>query len=306
MSQCPAADARPLAYVNGTLAYLVWGVVGLFFRHLTVAHGVPPFTLLAHRVVWSLTFVVGMLCLTGQREDVIRACRDRRVALGLLATSLLIAINWLTFIHAAATAQLVSASLGYFLAPIVTVLLGVGLLGERLRRPQWLAVAFAAVGVALLVVMKARSAWIPIALTLSWSFYVLLRKRLAVGPIVGLGVETAMMLPLAIGYIALTQFARPTVTIGASSYALLVAAGVITAVPLMLFAYAARRLPMVTLGLMQYVGPTVQLFVAWAVAGEPVDGRDLVSFGMIWLGLIVFTVDGVRAAQRRSISASQE
>lgn len=295
MTDRPAPpQPNSLAYVNGLIAYLVWGVVGLYFKLITVAHGVPAFTLLAHRVVWSLAFVTLVVLAIGRWREMRDAFANRRLLLGLTATSLLIAVNWIVFIYASATGRLVPASLGYFLAPIASVLLGVALLGERLRRGQLVAVVIAVVGVAVLFVLKASALWIPIGLTLSWSFYALLRKRIAVNPIVGLGVETAVLLPLAILYLALVPSTGP---VAPSTYTLLIAAGVITAVPLMLFAYAARRLPMVTLGLMQYVGPTVQFLVARFIAGEQVRTPELLGFALIWLGLIVFTVDGLRTAR---------
>jgi chloramphenicol-sensitive protein RarD len=285
------------ALANAMGAYLIWGVVGMYFRHVTVHHGVAPFTLLAHRVVWSLCFVACVLAIRHELPAMVAAFKSKRVLLGLFATSLLIAVNWIVFIHASATGQLVPASLGYFLSPIMNVVLGVVILRETLKRAQAVAIGFAVVGVSMMVWLKAGVVWIPLALTFSWSFYAFLRKRIAVGPIAGLGVETAMLLPAALAYVGWMQF-NSLESITGTAYAYLIAAGVITAIPLMMFAYAARRLRMVTLGILQYVGPTMQFLLAWFVAGEQVRPLELVSFGLIWVGLVIFTTDGVLAYRR--------
>lgn len=305
-----AAEAAPpspraqrdtaLAVTNALGAYLIWGVVGWFFKVITVDQQVPPLTLLAQRAVWSLGFICIVLAARGELGQFIAAVRSRRVLLGLTATSLLIGVNWITFIYAAWKHLLVEASVGYFLSPLMSVLLGVALLGERLRRGQVVAIATATIGVGVLVVIKAGVIWIPIALMVSWSFYVLLRKRIPVGPMVGLGVETAILSPFAAAFIVY-DFVGLHTTLSPAAFGLLALSGIVTATPLIMFAYAARRLSMASLGLSQYVGPTVQFIVAALILREPTSPAVLVGFAFIWLGLIIFSVEGFRTFRRANV-----
>lgn len=297
----PRTKANALLYAGS--AYLIWGVVGWYFKIVTRDHGVEPFTLLAHRAIWSLVFVVILLTLRRELAKMVQAFQNRRLLAGLTITSVLVAINWVTFIYAAGNGKLKEASLGYFLTPIMNVILGVVVLRETMRIAQTAAVVLAAIGVGAMVYFHADDVWIPISLMLSWSFYALLRKRFVVNPIVGLGVETAVLMPLAIGYLGWLQVERP-VSIGISTYSLLIAAGVVTAVPLILFAAGARHLQMITIGLLQYIGPTVQLLIAVLVLNESVSRVEMVSFTCIWIGLIIFSTDSYRAFRERSALAN--
>jgi chloramphenicol-sensitive protein RarD len=284
-------------------AYLIWGVVGWYFKILTRDHGVLPFTLLAHRVVWSLVFVVVLLTVRRELPQMLAAFCSRRLLIGLTITSILVAINWITFIYAAGNGKLKEASLGYFLTPIMNVILGVVVLRESMRTAQAIAVGLAAIGVGAMVFDHANDVWIPLSLMVSWSFYALLRKQFVVNPIVGLGIETAVLLPLALAYIVYLQIQKP-VTFATSTYSLLMAAGVITAVPLILFAMGARHLQMITIGLLQYIGPTVQFLIAVLILNETVTRVEMTSFIFIWIGLIVFSIDSYRAFRARSLLAT--
>jgi chloramphenicol-sensitive protein RarD len=294
MTQDQPHPSKARAVASGCIAYLIWGAVGYFFAYVTSFVSAP--TLLAHRVVWSLAFVLLLLAI---RRDLpkLRAALSSGHMVGMLSiTSILVAINWLVFIYAASWGKLVDASLGYFLTPIMNVLLGVFVLHERLRRGQTLAIAFATVGVLLMLYYRAQTIWIPITLMLTWSVYGLLRKKIVIESIVGLGVETTLLLPIAllwVGY-AHTLGGEP---LAIRTYPLLIAAGIITATPLMLFAFAARRLQMTTIGLMQYIGPTVQFIIATVIMNENVTRQQYIAFAFIWLGLIVFSVDGLRLAR---------
>ena len=248
-------------------------------------------------MIWSLAFVALILALRRQLSEMWQALRTPRLMGPLAVSSVLIAINWIVFIYAAHTGRLVQASLGYFLTPLLSVLLGVALLGERLRRGQLVAIVVASVGVAIISYLKLNSLWIPLGLMVSFSLYGLLRKRIVIGPIVGLGVETAVLAPFALAYIAFDPGSHPT-AIPPAAHALLVSAGIVTAIPLMLFAYAARRLRLITIGLLQYAGPTVQLVVARFVAHESISAIELGGFIIIWIGLILFSVDSARAYRR--------
>lgn len=302
MNSPPSSDRPTAAFFSALTAYLVWGVVGYYFRIITVDHHVTPFTLLANRVIWSLVFLVIVLGARRDLRSLFLALRTPRLVGPLAISSVLIAINWIVFIYAAATGRLVQASLGYFLTPLLSVLLGVFILGERLRRAQIVAIAIACAGVVPIAYLKAGSFWIPLGLMFSFSLYGLMRKRIAIGPTIGLAVETAILLPAAIAFVAIVPAAHPT-AITPAAHALLIAAGVITAVPLMLFAYAARRLRLITIGLLQYAGPTVQFIVACWLAGEHVSILELVGFLVIWAGLAVFAIDSIVGHRHRERSA---
>jgi chloramphenicol-sensitive protein RarD len=293
-----ATKANALLCVGG--AYLVWGVVGWYFKIVTRDHGVAPFTLLAHRAIWSLVFVMILMSVRRELPEMLAAFRNRRLLIGLTITSLLVATNWCTFIYASANGRLKEASLGYFLTPIMNVLLGVIVLRETMRIAQVIAVILAAIGVGAMVYYHVEAVWIPLTLMISWSFYALLRKRFVVSPVVGLGVETAVLSPLAIAYLLYVQTTQPT-HFAASTYSLLVAAGVITAVPLILFAAGARHLQLITIGLLQYIGPTVQFLIAVLVLHETVTNVEMLSFACIWFGLIIFSFDSYRAFCVRSV-----
>lgn len=295
------SKTKPLLCVSS--AYLVWGVVGWYFKILTRDHGVAPFTLLAHRAMWSFVFVVVLLSVRGELREMILAFRNRRLLVGLSITSLLVATNWITFIYAAGVGKLKEASLGYFLTPIMNVLLGVIVLRETMRATQTIAVVLAAIGVGAMVYFHAEAVWIPLTLMISWSFYALLRKKFVVSPIAGLGIETAVLLPLAIGYLAYVQTQQPA-SFAMSTYSLLMAAGVITAVPLILFATGARHLQLITIGLLQYIGPTVQFLIAVLILKESVSRVEMISFLLIWSGLFVFSYDSYRAFRARALAAT--
>jgi chloramphenicol-sensitive protein RarD len=272
-------------------AYLVWGFVPLFFK--LVKH-VPPIVVLSHRILWSALFVGLILTLTGQWREVSAAARRRRTLLALAASTAAIAINWFVFLWAVTNNQVVQAGLGYFINPLVNVLLGIVFLRERLRTAQAAALLLATAGVLVQVIARGSFPWVALTLAWSFSFYALLRKTAPVGPLVGLFVETALLVPLAFFFVArpaAAGFDRPT-------YALLASSGVVTAVPLILFATAARRLTMATLGFMQFLSPSCQLLLAVAVFKEPFNRWHLTSFGLIWVALALYCLEAVRAYRR--------
>ena len=292
----PGAAARA-GVIAGLSAYLLWGFIPLFFK--LVAH-VPPIVVLSHRILWSALFVAAILTLTGQWPDVLAAVRRRATLLALAASTAMIAVNWFVFLWAVTNNQVVQAGLGYFINPLVSVLLGMVFLRERLRPAQAAALLLAAAGVMVQVVARGSFPWV--ALSLAWSFgvYALLRKTAPVGPLVGLFVETALLIPFAawfaIGFTFEGAGGSDPVTPG--TYALLAASGVITAVPLILFATAARRLTMATLGFMQFLSPSCQLLLAVFAFREPFTKWHLLSFGLIWLALALYCLEAFRAYRR--------
>lgn len=285
----------------GALAYLAWGLFPLYWPLLEPAGALE---VLSHRVVWSL-FVVGAL-LAGLRRwaavAAVLADRGRLVRLALGAVVL--AVNWGTYIYGVQTDHVVETSLGYFINPLVTVLLGVLVLGERLRPVQWGALAGAAVAVLVLSVENGRPPWLAIVLALSFGSYGLLKKTANVGAVESLAVETAVLAPLAALYLLLVQPAGTFTTQGPVHVALLVGSGVITAGPLLLFGAAATRVPLTTLGLLQYLAPTIQFLLGVLVRHEPMGLLRLSGFGLVWLALAVFTADLLR--QRRALRLAVE
>lgn len=289
------ADAtRPTAgVVYGLAAYFWWGLAPLYFR--AVGH-VPPSEVLTHRILWSCVLLGLVVWRRGDGPSLRAALRDRKLLGTLAVTTVLIALNWFVFIWAIAHGKLLQASLGYFINPLVNALLGVAILKERLRRPQAVALGIAAAGVAL---MGARVGGVPavsLVLAVSFALYGLLRKRAAVGGVVGLLVETCLLAPAALAYLAwlgqqdLLVFSR----LDRRTDLLLAASGVITALPLVWFANAARRLRLSTIGVLQYASPSLQFLLAVAVFHEPFAVGELASFGLIWAALAIYTLDAIR------------
>ncbi|QGP79885.1 EamA family transporter RarD [Sphingobium sp. CAP-1] len=283
-------------------AYGLWGLLPLFFRLL---HHVDPVEIVTQRILWSLLLILVLLAARRSLPPLFAALRDRRLLLPLAGSALMIGINWLTYVWAVNDGHVVAASLGYFLNPLVNVTLGVLVLKEKLRRPQMLAIGVASIGVAILAASALTTLWISLALAFSFAFYGLLRKLTPVAPMTGLGVETLLLTPLAIAYL-LWELGHGGVGFGQDSTTttLLIVSGAVTTVPLVLFAIAAQRLPMATLGLMQYLAPTLQFLCGILIFGEHLSHGQMLSFGLIWVGLILFTSDGIAAARRNRLATA--
>ncbi|MCJ2079770.1 EamA family transporter RarD [Methylobacterium sp. J-090] len=279
-----------LIYALG--AYLSWGlVVPVHFRLLDA---VPATSILAHRIVWSAVLVAGLLVALRRR---IRSPFPLAPQHGLLVLSAgLIGVNWLLYLRAVQSGHMLDASLGYFINPLMSVVLGAVVLGERLRPVQAAAVALAAGAVLLAVVVAGHLPWVSLALAASFSLYGLVRKVVGVDAMVGFAAETAVLLPVALIYLVL--FAPPVVAGDPGRAGLLVLTGVTTALPLIWFAAAAERLTLATLGLMQYLAPSCLLVLSVAAYGERLEPHRLVLFGLIWLALALYAADAYRAARR--------
>jgi chloramphenicol-sensitive protein RarD len=280
--------------VLGVTAYLCWGLFPLYWPLLEPAGAVE---ILAHRVVWSLVAVVVLLLVTGRSLRALPG--DRRRLRLLAAAALLIGVNWGVYIWGVNNHHVVETSLGYFINPLVSVGLGVLVLGERLRRSQWTAVAVAAAGVVVLTVAAGRPPWIALVLALSFGAYGLVKKVVGVGAVEGLVVEAAVLTPVALSYLLVVgAFGHGNFsTHGAGHALLLTTTGVVTAIPLLAFAGAASRVPLNRLGLLQYMTPTIQFLIGVLVRHETVSTGRLVGFGLVWIALAVFTFD--TATQRR-------
>jgi chloramphenicol-sensitive protein RarD len=273
-------------------AYLWWGFMPVYFHQ--VQH-VPALLVLAHRIVWSFVLLAVVVTFLSRWDALRGSLRDRRTLAMLAASTVLLACNWGVFIYAVQIDQVVHASLGYFIVPLVSAALGVIVLRERLRGGQWIAIALAAAGVVVLTVMLGRLPWIALVITFSWSGYSLLRKLAPVGPLVGVTVETALLFPVAALYALWCIYGQGLRSQSAHDYALLTLAGVVTSVPLICFTAAARRMKLSTIGFLQYITPTVQFLLAVIAYDEPFTHTQAAGFGLIWAALVLFSIDGLRA-----------
>jgi chloramphenicol-sensitive protein RarD len=294
----PAAPAEPQqrGLPFALAAYGIWGFVPLFFKLLD---DVPPIEVLAQRILWSLPLCFLIMAFRRQIGEYLAALKDWRVLRLLVASSVLIALNWLVYIHAIFTDHVLAASLGYYLNPLVNVLLGMMFLGERLSRLQAIAVVIAAVGVAILLAGALDTLWISLTLALSFGTYGLIRKVVSVGSLPGLAIETTLLLPVsaaAAGYFIWIGDGRGFAS-GAEVSWLLAAAGVVTAVPLLLFATAARRMSYTALGFVQYLAPSIAFLLGLFVFHEPLKPAQLFCFLLIWTSIAVFSFDIWRKAR---------
>ncbi len=289
--------------LTAALCYFLWGLVPLYWRELA---GINPLELVAHRHVWSLALLVVLLAVQGGFGTVRAVFRDgRALAINALSATLLTG-NWLVYVWGVNSGHVIECSLGYFLVPLVNVAAGRFVLHEHLRRAQWIAIGFAVVGVALMIFQLGRPPWIALVLAATWGGYSLMRKQSAMGALAGLTVETLLLAPAAIGFLLWQHF------IGAGALGradvrtqlLVLSSGVITAVPLVLFAYGAKRVRLSTLGLLQYIAPSVQLMLAVWVYHEVFSRARLVSFSFIWAALILYTADNLIAQRRGASGAS--
>jgi chloramphenicol-sensitive protein RarD len=277
--------------LNALGAFLVWGLSPIFFRML---QGVPAPEILAHRVVWSVILMAAIVLVLRRPGKVWDALAGwRRVGLYTVTTTL-VSVNWLLFIWAVNNDHIVQASLGYYINPLVNVVLGVLFLGERLNKRQVMAVGLAAIGVFSLVVSSGLFPWISLTLASTFGVYALLRKKAQIDPLIGLFLETALLTPVAM----LWLYFAGTGAFGGEQRILLVLSGVITAAPLILFMYGAQRLKLSTIGLMQYLAPSLQLLIGVALYGEAFTAPHAVAFALIWLALGIYSVDALK--QRRA------
>lgn len=273
-------------------AYFMWGIAPAYFK---LIQQVSADEILTHRIIWSFFFMLALISLGRNWPKVRAACQNRKRLLLLAVTALLIGGNWLLFIWAVNNHHMLEASLGYFINPLVNVLLGMLFLGERFRRMQWVAVALAFTGVLVQLWQFGSLPIIGLGLAFSFAFYGLLRKKIAIDAQTGMLIETLWLLPVAAGYLFL--FAdSPTSHLSANPWSLnllLVTAGIVTTVPLLCFTAAATRLRLSTLGFFQYLGPTLMFLLAVTFYGETVGQDKLVTFGFIWAALILFTLDAL-------------
>jgi len=301
----PTAETRDpgpgvrVGLIYGLSAYIMWGVFPIYFHW--VAH-VPPLVVLCHRIVWSVLFLAVVVSVRGEWKSIGPAIRNRRNLLLLSAGATLIALNWLLFIYAVGSGQTLQASLGYFVNPLLSVGLGMVFLRERLRPWQWVAALIAMAAVANLTLRGGGFPWLAVSLAFTFGFYGLVRKTVDINSLHGLFIETALLFPLAL--ITLGCWSGPQTSAG--TFGLLSLAGVLTSVPLLLFGAALRRLPLSTIGFLQYIGPTLQFLVAVVLLHEPLDRGKLGSFALCWLAIAVYTVDSLLSHRPQAVADEPE
>ena len=279
-------------------AFLMWGVFPLYLKTLKA---IPPLEILSHRVFWSFIMLALILTLRHQWGWITSIKKNPRITAAFIASASMLAINWVVYIWSINHDRIVDASLGYFIAPLFNVLFGV-MLGERLRLWQWISVGLAATGVAWLIISAGQLPWIGLTLAFTFGLYGLLRKTASLGALEGLTLETLVMLPLSALFLLLPESgsSHAFVNAGINNSLLLIAAGPVTAIPLLLFAYGARRIPLSLVGILQYIGPTIQLLLGIYLYNEAFSSTKLIGYGLIWCALGLYSIESLWQAWRHS------
>jgi chloramphenicol-sensitive protein RarD len=287
--------------LQASLAYAMWGLLPLYFHSLSA---VAPLDVVLHRSLWSLVFVLVLLGALRRWTWLGDIARRPRTLWTFALSALLLSANWLVYVWAVNDGRVVEASLGYFIAPLVNVLLGYFVLRERPRRAQWWALAVAALGVLWLAIFSVSLPWVGLFLAASFGMYGLMRKTAPLGAIEGFALETLLLAPLAAGLLAWrVSHGGGAAEGGAAILALLALAGPLTALPLLLFVAGARRIPLTTLGLLQYISPTIQFALGVWLFHEPFSGPRLVGFLFIWAALVMYTAEGLLSMRARAAVA---
>jgi chloramphenicol-sensitive protein RarD len=279
-------------------AFFMWGVFPLYLKTLKA---IPPLEILSHRVFWSFVMLALILTLRHQWGWITSIKKNPRITAAFIASASMLAINWVVYIWSINHDRIVDASLGYFIAPLFNVLFGV-MLGERLRLWQWISVGLAATGVAWLTISAGQLPWIGLTLAFTFGLYGLLRKTAFLGALEGLTLETLVMLPLSALFLLLPESgsSHAFVNAGINTSLLLIAAGPVTAIPLLLFAYGARRIPLSLVGILQYIGPTIQLLLGIYLYNEAFSSTKLIGYGLIWCALGLYSIESLWQAWRHS------
>ncbi|MBM7456228.1 chloramphenicol-sensitive protein RarD [Oceanisphaera litoralis] len=284
-------------------AYFLWGIAPMYFKQLL---HVPAYEILSHRVIWSFLLLLALLSGLGYWPRVRAMLRKSRHLLLLVISSTIIGLNWLVFIWAVNNDHMLDASLGYYINPLFNIVLAMLFLGERFRPMQWLAVGLAGSGVVIQLLVFGSLPWVALVLAISFGFYGLIRKKVPVDPFTGLMLETLVLLPVAIIYLwgfadsATSQMSGNSL----NTNLWLIAAGIVTTAPLLLFAGAAKRLRLSTLGFFQYLGPSLMFLLAVLLYDEPFTQDKVITFALIWVALVVYTLDGVRQRRRNALQNS--
>jgi len=279
---------------NGIAAYAMWGFFPIYWKFL---HQVPALQVIGHRIGWSFILLIVVILLTKQWKE-FRSAALTWKTIGIYSiAAVLLSINWLVYVWGVNSGFIVETSLGYFINPLFSVLLGVVFLRERLRPVQWVPVGLAAAGVIYLTVTYGRLPWIALSLAFSFGIYGFVKKLAPLGSLYGLTLETAIVFPIALLYLAFVNVTGTGAFLheGALTDILLIGTGVVTSIPLLMFASAARQIPLTVIGLLQYIAPTLQFLIGVFLYHEPFDQSRLIGFGLVWLALIIFWVENYLA-----------
>jgi chloramphenicol-sensitive protein RarD len=297
------ARLSPRGLLAAIAAFTIWGLFPLYLRGL---HQVPPLQVIAHRVGWSFVFLFAWMLLRGELRRLSATLAQPALLARLALSASLITCNWLVYVWSVANGHVIDASLGYFINPLLNVVLGVLVLRERLRPLQWVAVGLAAAGVVYLGLLAGRPPWISLSLAFSFSLYGLVRKVISVEALPGLATETLLLVPLAVGYLAWCGWhgTGALTTDGAPIVLLLIGSGLVTALPLFLFAYSARLLPYSTVGLLQYIGPSLQLACGVFFFNENFAASRAAGFALIWSALVLYTAESVWWSRATALRAA--
>lgn len=293
---------RTSGVAAGLGSYFLWGFLPLYF---VILGSTGPWEIVSWRILWSLVFCVGILAVTKQLKATVSVLRDRKIVLYTIAAGILIYINWQFYIIANLTGHIVEASLGYFINPLVTILLGVLVLGEKLRPLQWVAMGFAAVAVTILVAGYGQFPWFAFILAGSFAIYGLVKNRLGgrLNATQSLTLETAWLVPVALVFVSVEAVAG-TLNFGDGDVwttILLIGLGPVTAIPLLLFGFASSKVPLSWMGFMQYLAPTLQFLIGVFVMNEPMPPIRLLGFALVWVGLLILMVDAVARNRRQTV-----
>jgi chloramphenicol-sensitive protein RarD len=294
MSQSAATVGR--GFAAAVAAFAAWGLFPLYLFGL---RNVSAMQITAHRIVWSCVFVIAWLAIAGELTKLSEAGRRRDVLLRLVASAFLIAVNWVGFAWAVTHGRVLEVSLAYFLGPLLNIMLGIFVLSERLNPTQWIAVVFAAAGVGYLTLVAGQPPWLALMVGSSFALYGVIRKTVRIDALPGLAIETILLAPIAVGYLLWSE-ATGTGVFGHSSTqvaVLLLAGGVVTSVPLVLFAYGARQVPYSTIGVLQFIAPTLQLVCGLVVFHESLDAGRATGFVLIWVGLLIYIANALWQAR---------
>lgn len=293
-----AAETAKSGALVGASCYFLWGLVPLYWTQLA---SIDPVELIAHRHVWSLVFLVAIVAAQRRFGEIRATFGDARLLARNVISAWFLTGNWLVYVWGVNTGHVIETSLGYFLVPLVNVAAGRFLLHEHLRRAQWIAIGLAAAGVALMIVQLGRPPWIALVLAATWGAYSFMRKQSSLGAVTGLTLETLLLVPIAIAFLLWRHQIGDGALgrVDAWMHVLVLSAGAVTAIPLVMFAYSARRIRLSTLGLLQYIAPSVQLALGIWVYHEPFSRSRMLSFGFIWAALALYTADNLLAQRRR-------
>ena len=298
----PGSGAQDRGIWYGIGAYSIWGLFPIYWKLIEF---VPAGQIIAHRIVWSFLLLVLVRAVTARRQRVEPLLASRRVVGLYTAAAMLIAVNWFVYVWAVNHGFILETSLGYFITPLVNVLLGVVILRERLRRLQWVAIALAATGVGYLALVYGDVPWIAIGLAVTFGTYGLVKKKAPLGSVAGLTLETGLLVLPALVYLAVAETggAGPFLQAAGSTKALIAAAGPVTTLPLVLFAAAVQRIPLSMIGILQFIAPTIQFFLGVLVYKEPFNHQQLVAFAFVWAAVLVFGSESIVASRRRGANA---